>query len=216
MAAAPSAAAPPAAADAGSGPQGKKPSDTRRPAAPKAAAADHAPEKPAQLPAKPKVVAAGNAQAPIAAAPAQPEAPASPIGTLFRKFVQGGEGAPPAPAASDPSARAGGARSATVAAASPSPQGAQPQAAAPAAAPGRGSVSVKLASSTSENGAREMLAQLQRKFPGALAGGGVYREDLGKFGVFYRVRVPGLSHDAADKICSELKAGGTGCTLSGG
>jgi hypothetical protein len=60
------------------------------------------------------------------------------------------------------------------------------------------------------------LARLQKQFPNALSGGSVRREDLGKFGVFYRVRVGPLSRDAADKVCAQLKAGGASCAISGG
>jgi hypothetical protein len=77
-------------------------------------------------------------------------------------------------------------------------------------------VTIKLASSVSEQSANETLSRLQKQFPGLLAGGAVRREDMGKFGVFYRVRVGPLSREAADKVCAQLKAGGANCSMSGG
>jgi cell division septation protein DedD len=78
------------------------------------------------------------------------------------------------------------------------------------------SFSVKLASSTTERDARLTLSQLRKQFPGLLEAGSVHQEDLGSAGVFYRVRVGGLTHDAADKICAQLKAAGKACTPTGG
>jgi hypothetical protein len=77
-------------------------------------------------------------------------------------------------------------------------------------------VMIKLASSVSEQAAQETLSRLQKQFPGLLSSGSVRREDMGKFGVFYRVRVGPLSREAADKVCAQLKAGGASCTVSGG
>jgi len=79
-----------------------------------------------------------------------------------------------------------------------------------------GPFSVQLASSPSETDARATLQRLQRQFPGALGGGSIRRADLGGKGVFYRVRVGPLSREAADKICSQLKAGGADCILTRG
>ncbi|SEE77389.1 Sporulation related domain-containing protein [Rhizobiales bacterium GAS188] len=76
--------------------------------------------------------------------------------------------------------------------------------------------SIQLASSPSESDARATLSRLQRQFPSALGGGAVHRADLGSKGVFYRVRVGPLSRDAADKICTQLKAGGAECILTRG
>jgi hypothetical protein len=83
-------------------------------------------------------------------------------------------------------------------------------------AAGGSSFSVQLASSPSESEARATLSRLQKQFPSALGGGSVRRADLGGKGVYYRVRVGPLSRDAADKICSQLKAGGADCILTRG
>jgi hypothetical protein len=77
-------------------------------------------------------------------------------------------------------------------------------------------VMVKLASSVSEQAAQETLSRLQKQFPGLLTSGSVRREDMGKFGVFYRVRVGPLSREAADKVCAQLKAAGASCSMTGG
>jgi cell division septation protein DedD len=76
--------------------------------------------------------------------------------------------------------------------------------------------SIQLASSPSESDARATLSRLQRQFPSALGGGAVHRADLGSKGIFYRVRVGPLSRDAADKICTQVKAGGAECILTRG
>ena len=94
------------------------------------------------------------------------------------------------------------------------PQPAAPP--APAAKPIVGGVTLKLASSTTEHDAQMTLAKLQKQFPGALQGAAVHRDDMGKDGVFYRVRVGPLARDAANKLCAQLKAGGTSCTVPNG
>jgi SPOR domain len=76
------------------------------------------------------------------------------------------------------------------------------------------SFSIRLASSLSESDARATLSQLQKQFPGALGGGSIGRDNLGSFGVFYRVRVGSLSREAADKVCSQLRAVGRKCILT--
>ncbi|SEF07669.1 Sporulation related domain-containing protein [Rhizobiales bacterium GAS188] len=76
------------------------------------------------------------------------------------------------------------------------------------------SVSLKLASSLSERDARATLLRLQQHFPGMLADASVRREDTGSRDVLYRVGVGPLSREAADKICSQLKAGGARCAMS--
>jgi hypothetical protein len=106
-----------------------------------------------------------------------------------------------------------------VASATPAPN-ASPRAGA-AEAPlnvsrGDSSFSIQLASSPSESDARATLSRLQRQFPAALGGGSVRRADLGGKGIFYRVRVGPLSREAADKICSQVKAGGADCILTRG
>jgi hypothetical protein len=93
--------------------------------------------------------------------------------------------------------------------------------AAAAAAPtnisrGESGYSVQLASSPSESDARATLSRLQRQFPSALGGGSIRRADLGGKGIYYRVRVGPLTRDAADKICTQLKAGGADCILTRG
>jgi cell division septation protein DedD len=75
---------------------------------------------------------------------------------------------------------------------------------------------VRLASSLSESDAHKTLSQLQKEFPGALHNGSVKRDNLGSYGVFYRVRVGPLSREAADKLCSRLRASGRKCVLAHG
>jgi cell division septation protein DedD len=96
---------------------------------------------------------------------------------------------------------------------------ASPREAAPAqpnAVHGDSGFSIQLAASPSETDARATLSRLQHQFPGLLGGGSVRRANLGSKGVFYRVRVGPLSRDAADKICSQVKAGGAACILTRG
>ncbi len=83
------------------------------------------------------------------------------------------------------------------------------------AARGDSGFSVQLAASPSESDARATLSRLQRQFP-SLGGGSVRRADLGSKGIYYRVRVGPLTRDAADRICSQLKAGGAECILTRG
>ncbi|MFI5013535.1 MAG: SPOR domain-containing protein [Hyphomicrobiales bacterium] len=78
-------------------------------------------------------------------------------------------------------------------------------------AAGASSYSIKLASRLTERDARAALSQLQKQFPGLLGGASVTKDDLGKEGVFYRVRTGPLSRDAADKLCSQLKTAVRGC-----
>jgi hypothetical protein len=73
------------------------------------------------------------------------------------------------------------------------------------------SFTIRLASSLRESDARLTLSQLQKEFPGTLQGGSVTRDNLGSYGVFYRVRVGPMSREAADKICSRLRAAGHKC-----
>ena len=175
--------------------------------------------KPARAPARVAAAATVPSQPP-AAQPAPEPQPAGVPGFFHQVF--GGQHPAPAPSApTDPAApsRADDGRGASVASRAPAPQAAPPAgttAIARTPAPDGGGVSVKLASSTSEEKAREALGRLRKQFPGALSNAGVYREDLGKVGVFYRVRVMPLTRDAADKVCAELKAGGVSCSISGG
>ena len=104
-----------------------------------------------------------------------------------------------------------------VASAAAQPQNAEPAATASGEnASSSGAFAVQLASSPSESDARATLARLQKQFPNELGGGAVHRADLGSKGVFYRVRVGPLSREAADKICTQLKAGGAVCILTRG
>jgi len=78
------------------------------------------------------------------------------------------------------------------------------------------SFSLRLASSLSESDARATLSQLQKEFPGALQNGSVTRDNLGSYGVFYRVKVGPLPREAAERLCSRLRAAGKKCVLSRG
>ncbi|SEC85109.1 Sporulation related domain-containing protein [Rhizobiales bacterium GAS191] len=120
----------------------------------------------------------------------QPEAaPPATVASVLRKVIEGGNAQNAQPVAP--------------------PADAKTKVAGPA-------VSLKLASSTTEPDAQATLARLQKQFPGALTEAAVHREDMGKDGVFYRVRVGPLSREAANKICAQLKAGGASCSMSGG
>ncbi|MFI4996403.1 MAG: SPOR domain-containing protein [Hyphomicrobiales bacterium] len=161
----------------------------------------------------------GNEQVRPLAAPPPPGSPAESLASLFRNVVEGAHvvhaGDP------TPGRRTDGSRGQAVAA-SPAPAPARVAAApgttsiARTQAGGGSSVSIKLASSLSERDARETLSRLQKQFPGTLAGGSIYREDLGQRGVFYRVRVGPLPRQNAEKVCSQLRAGGASCGLTGG
>jgi hypothetical protein len=76
--------------------------------------------------------------------------------------------------------------------------------------------SLRLASSLSEIDARATLSQLQKEFPGALQNGSVTRDNLGRYGVFYRVKVGPLSRETAERVCSRLRAAGRKCVLARG
>ncbi len=91
-----------------------------------------------------------------------------------------------------------------------------PTASRPATAGGGPSFSLRLASSLSESDARATLSQLQREFPGALETGSVTRDNLGSYGVFYRVKAGPLSREAAERVCSRLRAAGRKCVLTRG
>jgi cell division septation protein DedD len=85
-----------------------------------------------------------------------------------------------------------------------------------ATATGGPAYSLRLASSLSESDARATLSQLQREFPGTLQNGSVSRDNLGSYGVFYRVKVGPLSREAAERACSRLRAAGKKCILTHG
>ncbi|MBV8429251.1 MAG: SPOR domain-containing protein [Hyphomicrobiales bacterium] len=82
--------------------------------------------------------------------------------------------------------------------------------------PSAGSAFAQVASSQSESDARATLARLQKQFPGELGGGAIHRADLGSKGIYYRVQVGPVSREAADKICTQLKASGAQCIRTGG
>ena len=86
----------------------------------------------------------------------------------------------------------------------------------PAPAGGGASFSLRLASSLSESDARATLSQLQKEFPGALQNGSVTRDNLGSYGVFYRVKVGPLSREVAERVCSRLRTAGRKCVLTRG
>jgi hypothetical protein len=86
---------------------------------------------------------------------------------------------------------------------------------AAASAPSGGAFA-QVASSQSESDARTTLLRLQKQFPGELGGGAIHRADLGAKGIYYRVQVGPLSREAADKICTQLKASGAQCIRTGG
>jgi hypothetical protein len=184
-------AAPPPAATGSVTPAAKKPADTTRakPAASATGGDDTLATKP--KPVKPPKVKVADAT------PPEPSA------------------SPPAdsgvPLAITPSGR----RGRQVASSTPLPTEA-PAAEQTANEAGGAPFSIQVASSTSETEARATLARLQKQFPSALGSGTVHRADLGAKGVYYRVRVGPLSRDAADKICSQLKAGGAECILTRG
>jgi hypothetical protein len=179
--------------------------------------AEHKSAKPARAAAKPvNANVADRAPAPPQAA----EPPPSGLASVLHNVFGGAHDAPSTSVAassassrlsqglgdSDPGLRAGARWGET------SPVGTTTIARTAAAAP----VTIKLASSVSEQSANETLSRLQKQFPGLLASGAVRREDMGKFGVFYRVRVGPLSRETADKVCAQLKAGGASCSMSGG
>jgi hypothetical protein len=99
------------------------------------------------------------------------------------------------------------------------PQGTQTAAAPPAATPApaasapTGDWAVQVSSQRTADQARAAYQQLQRKFPGVLGGRepAIQSADLGSKGTFYRVRLPTQTRDAANQLCSELKAAGGDC-----
>ncbi|SEE15254.1 Sporulation related domain-containing protein [Rhizobiales bacterium GAS191] len=76
------------------------------------------------------------------------------------------------------------------------------------------SFSIQLASSVSKSEALATLSRLRKQYPDKLGGGSVSRVDAGSNGVFYRVRGRPISRDAADKVCSQLKASGENCIVT--
>ncbi|HWU19679.1 MAG TPA: SPOR domain-containing protein [Devosia sp.] len=72
---------------------------------------------------------------------------------------------------------------------------------------------VQLASQRSEAEARQTAQAMVNRF-GPLFGGAnmeVQRVDLGARGIYYRVRVPANSMQAANDMCAQVKAAGGDC-----
>lgn len=97
------------------------------------------------------------------------------------------------------------------------PQAATPQAAAPSVAPtvtaSDAPAYVQLASQRSEEAAQQTAATLQSRY-GSLFGSTaleVQRVDLGAKGIYYRVRIPANSLQAATDLCNSVKANGGDC-----
>jgi hypothetical protein len=75
-----------------------------------------------------------------------------------------------------------------------------------------------LSSSPSEADANASLRTLNNKF-GSLFGGNqlvVQSADLGQKGTWYRVKLPVSSLGDAGQICSQIKANGGDCIVTGG
>jgi len=172
------------------------------------------------------VTAADDEQATAQSASAQPSVkPAKPVAAKAVKpkpaetASTAQEGETGAPLSITPPGNRGRAGAAKTVVASAEPAKATPVPGASTStttAPSNGGFAVQLASSTSENDARATLSRLQKQFPNELGSGAVHRADLGSKGVYYRVQVGPLSREAADKICTQLKAGGAECILTRG
>lgn len=91
-------------------------------------------------------------------------------------------------------------------------QGTTPVAAAPAAA-SPASAYVQLSSQRSQADAQATAQTLNARYGSLFAGAQpeIQRVDLGAKGVFYRVRVPAASQQAASAICGSIKANGGEC-----
>jgi hypothetical protein len=77
---------------------------------------------------------------------------------------------------------------------------------------------VQLSSSPTEADARASLRALNSRF-GSLFGGGelvVQSADLGQKGTWYRVKLPAASLASAQSVCSDIKANGGDCIVTGG
>ncbi|MEW5422885.1 SPOR domain-containing protein [Amorphus sp. 3PC139-8] len=75
--------------------------------------------------------------------------------------------------------------------------------------------SVQVSSQRSQDQAEAAYRQLQQRFPSILGSRSpdIQVADLGSRGTFYRVRLPAQSRDAANQLCSELKAAGGDCFI---
>ncbi|MDQ0315578.1 SPOR domain-containing protein [Amorphus orientalis] len=74
---------------------------------------------------------------------------------------------------------------------------------------------VQVSSQRSPEAAQATYRQLQSRFPSVLGGRqpSIQAADLGTRGTFYRVRLPVQSREAANQLCSELKAAGGDCFI---
>jgi len=171
------------------------------------AAAKPAPAQPAQAP-KP---------APAAAAAAPKPAPAAKVETPPVKVAAATPAAKPAPAANaapapaKPSAPATAApKQLTAATASPAPAAAAPPANA------SGAYVLQIGAYKSQAEADAAWNAYKAKHAALLAGysPNVAQADLGDKGIWYRLRIAGLSSkDVAEGLCDRLKADGGGCFL---
>lgn len=86
-------------------------------------------------------------------------------------------------------------------------------ASSPSAASTNAPAYVQLSSRRSESAAQASLNTIQSKYGAALGGGRleIERADLGTKGVYYRVRLPANSLQAASQICASVKAAGGDC-----
>ena len=83
---------------------------------------------------------------------------------------------------------------------------------------GRAAAYVQLSSSPTEADANASLRSLNNRF-GSLFGGNrleVQSADLGQKGTWYRVKLPAASLADAQSVCSDIKANGGDCIVTGG
>jgi hypothetical protein len=70
----------------------------------------------------------------------------------------------------------------------------------------------QLASTSSEEEAKDMIGKLQKRFPSQLSG---YKPTVVKATVndrqVYRIRIVGLTKAQADTVCGSVKSGGGAC-----
>ncbi len=177
-------------------------------------------------------VISGDAPAEAPRAPARPSIaslPLNPSGAAAKPAAPAPVAAKPAPTAAAPVAPAPAAPKATArvttpkvetaalgdapARATPKPAAAKPEAAAATGA--GGTYAVQLAALPSEQEARETSSRLSKKFASEL---GSHRPSVVKAAVgeksVYRVRVSGLSKDAATALCGSIQSGGGACFVA--
>jgi hypothetical protein len=141
---------------------------------------------------------------------AQSTAPTSPVNAVVDAATASGNILPPPPSAS-----ALGLQPATPAAQPAAAAVSIPGAVEVEALPNSAPAYAQLASLRSEAEARQAAQNLVTRF-GPLFGGAnmeVQRVDLGARGIYYRVRVPATSTQAANNICINVKAAGGDCVL---